>query len=119
MIDELFDNMCVMGEGIMSDCDCPVCSGEEDSGEYVMSAAVVRYHGLKTLKDMEREAHFGFMSMQDYEEEDDDEEDAEDDSDEKEETMEKDEDSDEKDEPKEKPRNSFKPKGTSTMIKNY
>lgn len=115
MIDELFDNMCVMGEGIMSDCDCPVCSGEEDSGEYVMSAAVVRYHGLKTLKDMEREAHFGFMSMQDYEEEDD----AEDDSDEKEETMEKDEDSDEKDEPKEKPRNSFKPKGTSTMIKNY
>lgn len=116
MIDELFDNMCVMGEGIMSDCDCPVCSGEEDSGEYVMSAAVVRYHGLKTLKDMEREAHAGFMSMQDYEEE---EEDDEEDPDEKEETMEKDEDSDEKDETKEKPKKSFKPKVTSTMIKNY
>lgn len=112
MIDELFDNMCVLGEGIMSDCDCPVCSGEEDSGEYVMSASVVRYHGLKTLKDMEREAHAGFMSMQDYEDDPDEEAKSKKDKS-------KSKKDDEKDETKEKSKKSFKPKVTSTMIKNY
>tara|TARA_R110000787_G_scaffold579_1_gene2063 strand:- start:8144 stop:8500 length:357 start_codon:yes stop_codon:yes gene_type:complete len=118
MIDEMFDNMCMMGEGLMSDCDCSVCAGEEDSGDYVMSAAVVRYHGLKTLKDMEREAHFGFMSMQDYEEADDEDEEPK--KKDKPKSKKKDEDeSEEKVAPKEKPRNSFKSKVKSMMIKDY